>query len=64
MDFVILDMGCNKKNSLLLGRPFLNTTNAVLHTKLQQRKIVKQEWPMKNVQPISLGTEVPSSSKE
>ena len=31
MDFVILDMGHNKKVSLLLGRPFLNTTNVVLH---------------------------------
>jgi hypothetical protein len=31
MDFVILDMGHNKKVSLILGRPFLNTTNAVLH---------------------------------
>jgi len=30
-DFVILDMGHNEKTLLLLGRPFLNTTNAVLH---------------------------------
>ena len=30
-DFVILDMGHNEEVSLLLGRPFLNTTNAVLH---------------------------------
>jgi hypothetical protein len=29
-DFIVLDMGHNKKNPLLLGRPFLNTTNAVL----------------------------------
>ena len=31
MDFVILDMGHNEEVPLLLGRPFLNTTNAVLH---------------------------------
>ena len=31
MDFVVLDMGRNEKVPLLLGRPFLNTTNAVLH---------------------------------
>jgi hypothetical protein len=30
-DFVILDMGHNEEVPLLLGRPFLNTTNAVLH---------------------------------
>ena len=30
-DFVILDMGCNEEVPLLLGKPFLNTTNAVLH---------------------------------
>jgi hypothetical protein len=30
-DFIILDMGHNKKGPLLLGRPFLNTTNAILH---------------------------------
>ena len=29
-DFVILDMGRNEEVPLLLGRPFLNTTNAVL----------------------------------
>jgi hypothetical protein len=31
MDFVVLDMGHNKEVPFLLGRPFLNTTNAVLH---------------------------------
>jgi hypothetical protein len=31
MDFVILDMDHNKKDPLLLGRPFLNTTNTVLY---------------------------------
>ena len=30
-DFVVLDMGHNEEVPLLLGRPFLNTTNAVLH---------------------------------
>jgi hypothetical protein len=30
-DFIILDMGHNKKDPLLLGRPFLNTINVVLH---------------------------------
>ena len=30
-DFVVLDMGHNREVPLLLGRPFLNTTNAVLH---------------------------------
>jgi hypothetical protein len=30
-NFVILDMGRNKKDPLLLGRPFVNTTNVVLH---------------------------------
>ena len=27
IDFVVLDMGHNEEVSLLLGRPFLNTTN-------------------------------------
>jgi hypothetical protein len=31
MDFVILDMGHKRRVPLILGRPFLNTTNAVLH---------------------------------
>ena len=31
MDFVVLDMGHNEEVPLLLGRPFLNTTNAFLH---------------------------------
>jgi hypothetical protein len=31
MDFIILDMGHDKEVPLLLGRPFLNTTNSVLH---------------------------------
>jgi hypothetical protein len=31
MDFVILDMGHKQRVPLILGRPFLNTTNAVLH---------------------------------
>jgi hypothetical protein len=31
MDFVILDMGLDKEVPLLLGIPFLNTTNVVLH---------------------------------
>jgi hypothetical protein len=31
IDFFVLDMGHNKKVPLILGRPFLNTTNAVLH---------------------------------
>ena len=31
MDFVILEMGCNEEVPLLLGRPFLNTINALLH---------------------------------
>jgi diphthamide biosynthesis methyltransferase len=30
-DFAILDMGHSKEVSLLLGRPFLNTTHAELH---------------------------------
>ena len=30
-DFVILDMGHNEEVPLLLGRPFFNTTNAVIH---------------------------------
>ena len=30
-DFIVLDMGHNEEVPLLLGRPFLNTTNAVLH---------------------------------
>ena len=30
-DFIVLDMGRNEEVPLLLGRPFLNTTNAVLH---------------------------------
>jgi len=30
-DFVVLDMGDNEEIPLLLGRPFLNTTNAVIH---------------------------------
>jgi len=30
-DFVILDMGRNEEVPLLLGTPFLNTTNVVLH---------------------------------
>jgi hypothetical protein len=34
MDFVILDMSHNKQVPLILGRPFLNTTNAVLHVGL------------------------------
>ena len=31
MDFVVLDMGHNEEVPLLLGRPFLNTTNSVIH---------------------------------
>jgi len=31
MDFVVLDMGHNEEVPLLLGRPFLNTTNVVIH---------------------------------
>ena len=31
MNFIILDMGIDKKVPLILGRPFLNTTNVVLH---------------------------------
>jgi hypothetical protein len=31
MDFIILDMGHNKKDPLLLGMPFINTINEVLH---------------------------------
>ena len=31
MDFVVLDMGHREEVPLLLGRPFLNTRNAVLH---------------------------------
>jgi hypothetical protein len=31
MDFVVLDMGHNEEVPLLLGRPFLNTTNADIH---------------------------------
>ena len=34
VDFVVLDMGHNKEVPLLLARPFLNTTNAVLHVGL------------------------------
>ena len=30
-DFVVLDMGHNEEVPLLLGRSFLDTTNAVLH---------------------------------
>jgi hypothetical protein len=30
-DFVILDMGHKQRVPPILGRPFLNTTNAVLH---------------------------------
>ena len=30
-DFIVLDMGHNEEVPLLLGRPFLDTTNAVLH---------------------------------
>jgi len=33
-DFIILDMGHNEEVPLLLGRPFLNTTHAVLHVGL------------------------------
>jgi hypothetical protein len=96
MDFVVLDMGHNKKVPLLLGRPFLNTTNIVLHVwsghvsfhiqgqtmrypfngfnmhkytknkqpKIQPQKNIKRVWQVKKVQPTSLGTDVPSSSKE
>ena len=32
--FVILDMGHNREVPLVLGRPFLNATNAVLHVGL------------------------------
>jgi hypothetical protein len=31
MDFVVLDMGQREEVPLLLGRPFLNTTNTELH---------------------------------
>ena len=31
MDFVVLDMGHNEEVPLLQGRPFLNTTNVVIH---------------------------------
>jgi hypothetical protein len=31
MDFVVLDMGHNKRVPPILGRPFLNTTNVVLY---------------------------------
>jgi len=34
MDFIILDMGHNEEVPLLLGRPFLNTTNAHIHVGL------------------------------
>jgi hypothetical protein len=30
-DFIVLDMGQREEVPLLLGRPFLNTTNVVLH---------------------------------
>ena len=30
-DFMILDMGNNKDTPLILGRPFLNTTNACIY---------------------------------
>ena len=30
-DFIVLDMGHREEVPLLLGRPFLNTTNIVLH---------------------------------
>jgi hypothetical protein len=30
-DFAVLDMGRNEEVPLLLGRPFLNTTNTVLN---------------------------------
>jgi hypothetical protein len=33
-DFVILDMGHKQRVLLILGRPFLNTTNVVLHVGL------------------------------
>jgi hypothetical protein len=29
--FIILDMGHNEKTPLLQGKPFFNTTNAILH---------------------------------
>ena len=31
IDFIVLDMGHSREVPLLLGRPFLNTTNVVLH---------------------------------
>jgi len=30
-DFMILDMGINEEIPLILGRPFLNTTNTVIY---------------------------------
>ena len=33
IDFIILDMGSDEEVPLILGRPFLNTTNAIIYVR-------------------------------
>jgi hypothetical protein len=33
MDFIVMDMGRNISSSIILGRPFLRTTGAIIHSK-------------------------------
>jgi len=32
-DFMVLDMGEDKEDGIILGRPFLNTTNAIIYVR-------------------------------
>jgi len=46
-DFMILDLGANEEVPLILGRPFLNTTNVVIYVGSRQIHFQIQSWKVK-----------------
>jgi hypothetical protein len=47
MDFIILDMGTNEEVPLILGMPFLHTTNAVIYVGSGQIHFQFPSWKVK-----------------
>ena len=47
VDFIILDMGSDNEVPVILGRPFLNTTNAIIYVGSSQIHLQFPGWKVK-----------------
>ena len=47
VDFIVLDMGASDDVSIILGRPFLNTVNAIIYVGSNQLHLQFSGWKVK-----------------